>query len=329
MRHVDVQSHLHQNHAVSDRLSLKEVLQVKPLRIGARASLMSMVQTAPILTRLAPTPALLQPFYGAGGDRKEDRAALEEDGVFSEEIETALLSGEIDVAVHCLKDAPTHDTSGLTMAAYLQRDDIRDCLVARKPSATLGALPEGATIGTASVRRTAALRAYRPDIKVVPLRGPVGDRLRALGRGEMDGLIVATCSMERLGLRDRIAERISPEIVCPPLGAAIIALQTREDDTETRKKVSKLHHAGTEIEAEAERLVLRQMGGFCNAPLAGYCTTNHDNQAATYTVRARGFTDDGSVAVDIRLTGGDSTRVATEVCQRLTRAEQLFGTSSR
>ncbi|MGI5527851.1 hypothetical protein ACQEVX_10610 [Streptomyces syringium] len=250
---------------------------MKPLRIGARASLMSMVQTAPILTRLA----------------------------------------------------PTHDTSGLIMAAYLQRDDIRDCLVTRQPSATLAALPEGATIGTASVRRTAALRAYRPDIKVVPLRGPVGDRLRALGRGGMDGLIVATCSMERLGLRDRIAERISPEIICPPLGAAIIALQTREDDMETRRKVSKLHHAGTEIEAEAERLVLRQMGGFCNAPLAGYCTTQHDGQTTNYTVRARGFTGDGSMAVDIRLTGEDSTRVATEVCRRLTRADRLLGAPSR
>ncbi|MEU2854102.1 hydroxymethylbilane synthase [Streptomyces syringium] len=301
----------------------------QPLRIGARASLMSMVQTAPILTRLAPTPALLQPFYGAGGDREKDRAALEEDGVFSEEIEAALLSGEIDVAVHCLKDAPTIDTPGLVMAAYLQRDDIRDCLVTREPGVTLDTFPEGATIGTASVRRTAALRGYRPDINIVPLRGPVGDRLRALGRGETDGLIVATCSMERLGLRDRIAERINTEIICPPLGAAIIALQTREDDVETRKKISKLHHTCTEIEAETERLILRQMGGFCNAPLAGYCTTRHGDQAATYTVRARGFTDDGSMAVDIRLTGGDATRVAMEVCQRLTRAEQLFGTSSR
>ncbi|MGW0897716.1 hydroxymethylbilane synthase, partial [Streptomyces goshikiensis] len=99
---------------------------MKALHIGARASLMSLMQTAPLMAKLSPTPMVLRPFHGAGGDQERNRAPLEADGVFSEEIEAALLSGEIDVAVHCLKDAPTHDTAGTVMAAYLPRDDRRD-----------------------------------------------------------------------------------------------------------------------------------------------------------------------------------------------------------
>ncbi|MGG2462800.1 hydroxymethylbilane synthase [Streptomyces sp. RGM 3693] len=293
---------------------------MEPLRIGARASLMSLLQTAPILARLAPTPTVLRPFYGAGGDREKDRAPLDADGVFSKEIENALLSGEIDVAVHCLKDAPTHDTAGLTMAAFLPRDDIRDCLVTHEAGLSLATLPKGAVIATSSVRRAAALRIHRPDIEIAPMRGPVHERLRSLdgSSSDVDGLIVATCSMERLGLSHRIAERISPEVICPPLGAAIIALQAREDDMETRKKIFRLHDTATEVEAEAERLVLRQMGGFCNAPLAGYCTTNRSDRTTTYTVRARAFAEDGGTAIDVRLTRGDATQAAMTVCQQLT-----------
>ncbi|MFI1655581.1 hydroxymethylbilane synthase [Streptomyces sp. NPDC020472] len=297
---------------------------MEPLRIGARASMMSLMQTAPILARLAPTPAILHPFYGAGGDRVKNRAALEADGVFSEEIETALLAGEIDIAVHCLKDAPTHDTPGLTMATYLRRDDISDCLVTREDGLTLDSLPAGATIATASVRRTAALRAYRPDLNVVPIRGPVDERLRALQdrNSGVDALIVATCSMERIGLTHRITERISTEIICPPLGAAIIALQTREGDMETRRAIFKLHDSDTEVQAEAERLILRQMGGFCNAPLAGYCTTHRVGSGAltSYTVRACTFSADGGSMIDVRHSGDDAEEVAKTVCQELKRS---------
>ncbi|MFF4646763.1 hydroxymethylbilane synthase [Streptomyces sp. NPDC001389] len=290
---------------------------MEPLLIGARASLMSLMQTAPRLARLAPTPVLLRPFYGAGGDREKGRAPLEADGVFSEEIEAALLSGEIDVAVHCLKDAPTHDTAGTVMAAYLQRDDRRDALVTREPDLNLMTLPPGARIGTASIRRAVALRRVRPDIKVVPMRGPINARLRAMEQGEVEGLIVATCSMERLGLSGRIGERLSTETVCPPLGAAIIALQTREDDMDTRKAVSGLHHPETEVEAEAERMVLRQMGGFCNAPLAGHCLTDRSEDGTAYTLRACVFSPDGGMVIDARASGGDATVVALQVCRRL------------
>lgn len=293
------------------------------LRVGARASKMSLMQTAPALSVLsAAGPTILRPFTEAGGDREKGRAALESDGVFSEEIEAALLSGGIDVAVHCLKDAPTFDTPGLTMSAYLRRDDIRDCLVTREPGLTLNSLLPGATIATASVRRTAALRTYRPDLNVVPLRGPVDSRLQALDApaNGIDALVVATCSMERLGLAHRIAERISPEVVCPPLGAAIIAFQTREGDMATREAIGILHDPNTAVEAEAERAVLRQTGGFCNAPLAGYCTTEQaKNGAASYTVRAQAFARDGQTTIDVRRTGSDAAAVAFAASNELMR----------
>ncbi|MGC4928114.1 hydroxymethylbilane synthase [Streptomyces sp. DT117] len=294
-----------------------------PLLVGARASKMSLMQTAPVLASLSPAvPTILRPFTEAGGDRTKNRAPLESDGVFSDEIEAALLAGEIDVAVHCLKDAPTLDTPGLTMAAFLRRDDIRDCLVTREPGATLATLPAGATVATASVRRAAALRIHRPDISVRPLRGPVDMRLRALDDPEngIDALVVATCSMERLGLAHRIAERISPEIICPPLGAAIIAFQTREDDTATHEAIKSLHDPKTGVEATAERMVLLRMGGFCNAPLAGYCTTNLDTEGTTtYTVRVRSFTPDGTTSIDVRRSGNDAAEAALAASHELTR----------
>ncbi|SCE09376.1 hydroxymethylbilane synthase [Streptomyces sp. DvalAA-19] len=296
---------------------------MNPLRVGARASKMSLMQTAPVLASLAPAvPTILRPFTGAGGDRTKDRAPLESDGVFSDEIEAALVAGEIDVAVHCLKDAPTLDTPGLAMAGFLRRDDIRDCLVTRRPGATLATLPVGANVATASLRRPAALRIHRPDITVRPLRGPVDMRLQAMDdpKSGIDALIVAACSMERLGLAHRIAERISPEILCPPLGAAIIASQTREDDTATREAIQPLHDPETGIEAAAERLVLLRMGGFCNAPLAGYCTTNSGTDGTTtYTVRAQSFTPDGTTTIDVRRSGSDPAAAAVAASHELAR----------
>ncbi|MGZ2360693.1 hydroxymethylbilane synthase [Streptomyces sp. 372A] len=278
------------------------------------------MQTAPLLSALtAYTPAILRPFTGAGGDQVKGRAALEADGAFSDEIETALLAGEIDAAVHCLKDAPTFDTPGLTMSAYLRRDDIRDCLVTREPGATLATLSPGSTIGTASVRRTAALHACRPDLTVIPMRGPIDERLRALDVGAIDAIVVAACSMERLGLTHRIAERIPTHVICPPLGAAIIAVQTREGDTKTADAFSQFHDSETATEAEAERLVLQQLGGFCNAPLAGYCETSSHRGAPTYTVRIRSFAPNGSAGTDVRHSGPSARGAALAACNELSR----------
>ncbi|MFD0270876.1 hydroxymethylbilane synthase [Streptomyces sp. NPDC127106] len=289
-----------------------------PLRFGARASLMSLKQSTSILAALAPTSTTLHPFHGEGGDRSADRATLESDGVFSDQIESALLAGHIDVAIHCLKDVRTHDTPGLCLSAYLPRDDTRDCLVTRHRGATLDTLPAGATIATASVRRAAAVRAHRPDLTVTPLRGPVHERLRLLDDpAGPDALIVATCSMERLGLAERIAERIHHNVICPPLGAAIIALQTRTDDTSTREQIAHLNHPATATEADTERLLLASLGGYCNAPLAGTCTTRPTPHGPLYTVRACRFTPDGTSLADFRRTGTDPLATARTVARKM------------
>ncbi|MEU3772001.1 hypothetical protein AB0F11_02070 [Streptomyces sp. NPDC032472] len=147
------------------------------------------------------------PFHRAGGDREGTaRAALEADGVFTDEIEAALLAGEIDITVHCLKDTPTHDTPGLVLAAFRPRGDLRDALVHRDPHMILDGLPEGARIGTAAVRRQAYLRRLRPDVQVVPLRGPADERLAALDSGAVDGLILGASGLDRLGLAHRTSQ---------------------------------------------------------------------------------------------------------------------------
>ncbi|MFJ3637645.1 hydroxymethylbilane synthase [Streptomyces sp. NPDC090112] len=286
------------------------------LRIGARASAMSLTQTAPLLSALAPTPTVLIPFYDAGGDRKGSaRTTLDSDGVFTDEIEKALLADDIDIAVHCLKDTPTHDTPGLVLGGFRPRGDLRDALVHRDPHMTLEALPEGTRIGTASVRRRAYLRRLRPDLETVPLRGPVDDRLATLDAGKIDGLIVASSGLDRLGLAHRISHRIPPELICPPLGAASIVLQCREDDEIPLNIAAGLSDPEAQTQATAERTVLREMGGFCNAPLAGYATSAGEQT----TVRAAAFTPDGSVLIEARHTGSDAEETALTVCRRLIR----------
>ncbi|MFE7093495.1 hydroxymethylbilane synthase [Streptomyces erythrochromogenes] len=286
------------------------------IRIGARASTMSLAQTAPLLSALAPTETVLVPFYDAGGDREgRARTALESDGVFTDEIEKALLAGYIDIAVHCLKDTPTHDTLGLVLAGFRPRGDPRDALVHRDPGMTLTALPKGARIGTASVRRRAYLRRMRPDLEITPLRGPVDERLATLDARKIDGLIVAASGLDRLGLAHRISQRIPPELICPPLGAAAIVLQCREDDEIPLNIATGLSDPTAETLAAAERTVLREMGGFCNAPLAGYATIDGEQ----ITVRAAAFTPDGSVLIEAHHTGSDAQETAMTVCQRLTR----------
>lgn len=286
------------------------------IRIGARASTMSLAQTAPLLSALAPTETVLVPFYDAGGDRGgRARTALESDGVFTDEIEKALLAGDIDIAVHCLKDIATHDTPGLVLGGFRPRGDLRDALVHRNPGMTLEALPKGGRIGTASVRRRAYLRRMRPDLEITSLRGPVDARLATLDAGEIDGLIVAASGLDRLGLAHRISQRIPSELICPPLGAAAIVLQCREDDEIPLSIATSLSNTTAQTVAAAERTVLREMGGFCNAPLAGYATIDGEQ----ITVRAAAFTPDGSVLIEAHHTGSDAQETAMTVCQRLTR----------
>ncbi len=200
-----------------------------------------------------------------------DLARLGGKGAFTKEVDAALLAGEADLAVHCLKDIPGDRPlpAGTVFAAYMARDDIRDALV-HPGGLTLAELPAGTRIGTSSVRRVAQLSAAYPHLECVPIRGNANRRLEKLDAGEFDALMLAVSGLERIGLRERISDILPVETMCPPIGAGVLALQCREDDTATIEAVSGLGSPDTWRESTAERMFLHALQGHCNSPIAGF-----------------------------------------------------------
>jgi hydroxymethylbilane synthase len=195
-------------------------------------------------------------------------------GVFTKELEHALLEGRIDVAVHSLKDLPTIMPDGLTIAAITEREDPRDALVLRSDlaldSPSLKGLPFGACVGTSSQRRLAQLKRLRPDITVKDLRGNVDTRLRKLDAGWYDAVILASAGLRRLGFESRISAPISTEEMLPAVGQGALGIETRAADAATVALVARLEHAATRMACVAERAFLRGLGGGCQVPIAGH-----------------------------------------------------------
>ncbi len=190
-------------------------------------------------------------------------------GLFVKEIEDALLKRDVDLAVHSLKDVPGDLPAGLGIAAYPKREDPRDAFVSRHFRAVKD-LPQGALVGTSSLRRSAQLLHMRPDLHIVPLRGNVDTRLRKLDRGDLQAIVLATAGLNRLGLSDRITAPLSPEAVLPAIGQGVLGLELREDDQKTQNLISFLNDLETELAARAERGFLKELGGGCQVPVAGY-----------------------------------------------------------
>jgi hydroxymethylbilane synthase len=185
---------------------------------------------------------------------------------FTKDIEEALLDDRIDFAVHSLKDLATRLPDGLVLASVLERADPRDALVA-PPGASLTSLPDGARIGTSSLRRTAFLRAARPDLEVAGLRGNVPTRVGKLDAGDYDAILLATAGLERLGMGDRIAERIDPDVLTPAPAQGAIGLEARAGDDRTLQVLAALEHARTRAETDAERALLSTLEGGCSVPI--------------------------------------------------------------
>jgi hydroxymethylbilane synthase len=201
------------------------------------------------------------------GDRVQDRALAEigGKGLFSREIEAALGERRIDLAVHSLKDMETLLPDGLMIACVLPRDDPRDALV----GASLADLPQGARIGTGSLRRRAQLLRRRPDLAIIPIRGNVDTRLAKLAAGEVDALMVAMCGLERLG-RGRVAtEILPPEILLPAVAQGALAIECREDDARIRPLLAPLHDEPSAARVFCERAMLAALDGSCRTPIAG------------------------------------------------------------
>jgi hydroxymethylbilane synthase len=248
------------------------------IRIGTRGSALARAQAEHVTTRLAALghdaePVVIQ----TTGDRVLDRplAYVGGKGAFLKEIEEALLASEIDLAVHSLKDVPTVVPRGLALCAFLERADPRDALLSAS-GLGLEQLPAGARVGTSSLRRRAQILALRPDLAVVELRGNVDTRLRKLGEGQCDALVLAMAGLLRLGRQDEVVEPLDPAVLLPAPGQGVIALECRVDDAELWAQVAPLHHAPSARAAAAERGFLAALGGDCNVPLAAFAEGQYE-----------------------------------------------------
>ena len=253
----------------------------RPLVIGSRGSKLALWQAEQARERLK----LLNPgieinieIIKTTGDVKSDPlSVIGGKGVFTKELEDALLDGRIDLAVHSLKDLPTILPERLSISAICEREDARDALVLRAGlEGSLATLVEGAVVGTSSQRRLAQLKALRRDVTVRDLRGNVDTRIRKLDEGQYDAVILASAGLLRLGLEDRISSRIAITDMLPAVGQGAIAIETRSDDEFAVEATSRLDHRETRVACLAERAFLRGLGGGCQLPIAAHATINDD-----------------------------------------------------
>ena len=258
----------------------------QPVRIGTRGSPLALVQARLVRDGLAAAHPDLR---GADdvqivpikttGDAVQDRKLMEigGKGLFTKEIETALLDGRIDCAVHSMKDMPTWLPDGLAIGAMLAREDARDALLARTGK-RIAELPRGATVGTASLRRQAQLLALRPDLQVVALRGNVETRLRKLAAGEADATLLAVAGLKRLGLLDKAAAIIDSGEILPAVGQGAIGVEMRAGDARLRALLAPLDHQATTRCVTAERACLAELDGSCHTPIAAYAELSADGR---------------------------------------------------
>jgi hydroxymethylbilane synthase len=277
---------------------LGQLVADRAIRLGSRTSPMAMAQANQVRDLLsAMVPGLditISPIQTDADAWQGDLAALGGKGAFTKTIDRALLLGDIDAAVHCMKDVPGDVPlpAGTAFAAYLPREDIRDCIVFPLGSdrTTLADLPPGARIGSSSVRRKAQLGRHRPDLTVHRVRGNVNSRLSRLDAGGFDALVLARAGLSRIGMPERAAETFDTDMMCPAVGAGVIGIQCRTGDKGLTELLGLLDDSPTRTHVECERVMLHGLQGHCNSPIAGHCATTPDGQLA---LRGMVFTRDG------------------------------------
>jgi hydroxymethylbilane synthase len=251
--------------------------------IGSRGSKLALWQSEWVRSRLRelrPEAEIRIEIIKTSGDvmLNVPLATIGGKGVFTKELEEALLAGEIDLAVHSLKDLPTTLPDTLSITAITEREDARDALVLREGDATrhnsLGGLPRGAIVGTSSLRRQAQLKHLRPDVRIKDLRGNVDTRLRKLDEGGYDAIILASAGLRRLGFERRINAAIGHEEMLPAVGQGALGIETRAGDARTEALVALLDHAPTRAACTAERALLFALGGGCQVPIAAHAVVN-------------------------------------------------------
>lgn len=284
------------------------------LTIGSRGSQLALWQANWVMGRLAALGAECRiEIIRTTGDKIQDvpLAKVGTKGLFTKEIEEALLAGAIDLAVHSLKDLPTVLPEGLTLAAIPAREDVRDALVGRK----LDELPAGAKVGTSSLRRAAQLRALRPDLYVETIRGNVDTRLRKQAEGQYDAIVLAAAGLRRLGWADRIAEFLEPDRMCPAVGQGALAIETRDDGGAGHLACQRLNHAETCAAVTAERAVLATLGGGCQVPIGAHAVLSGD----AMRLRAVVISPDGATLIQRETAGpvADAERLGRELAEEL------------
>lgn len=287
------------------------------LRLATRGSQLALAQSAWVARRVAErlgVPVDLVTIK-TSGDRLADvsLAKVGGKGLFVKEIEEALLEGRADLAVHSAKDLPACIAAGLVLAAFPERADPRDALVAREPDARVEALPAGARIGTGSARRATQLRALRPDCEILPLRGNVTTRLERLAEGRFDGVLLACAGLDRLGLGDRIAERIAPELLLPSVGQGVLAIETRADGS-LAQDLAQLDDPVAARAIRAERAFLARLEGDCNVPLAAFARVEADG---TLWLRGLVASSDATAFARADARGTDPEPLGVRVAERV------------
>lgn len=289
------------------------------LRLGSRGSALARAQTALVasqLKELNPGLAVEETIVRTRGDAMLGSPIHElgGKGLFVKEIEDALLQGEIDAAVHSLKDLPSELPEGLILASIPVREEPWDALASRNGESIRGLAP-GSRIGTSSLRRIAQIRRYRSDLEIVELRGNVDTRLEKVAAGEVDAAVLALAGLKRLGLEERATESLAPELMLPAAGQGALAIETREADAATRSLMEGLEHLETKRAVMAERIVMARLEGGCQLPLAVFA----EMRKAGFQIKVRLASVDGERMVEKERTGApdDAARMAEELAEEV------------
>jgi hydroxymethylbilane synthase len=297
------------------------------LRLGTRGSALALWQAGHVKARLEALGQTVElVVIKTKGDQIQDRplAAVGGKGLFVTEIEVALAASKIDLAVHSMKDLPGDLAEGLVLGAVPERADPRDALISAS-GAGLDDLPDGARVGTSSLRRACQLRARRKTLKIEPLRGNVNTRLRKLDAGELDAVVLAAAGLERLGFAGRITQVLATEVSLPAVGQGALAIEVRAVDEAVRAICGELSHEPTERAVAAERALLARLQGGCQVPIAGYATFD----AGTVALEGLVGAPDGSEILRDRVGGAawSAEDLGRQLAERLLAkgAERILG----
>jgi hydroxymethylbilane synthase len=285
------------------------------IRLAARGSALSLVQVEAVARMLAPFTETEITTYRTTGDRLSQLdAVIVGKGVFTKEIDEALLDGRADLGVHSLKDLPSELPPGLVLASVPLREDPSDVLISR-PRVAFADLPAGARVGTGSPRRRAQLLAARPDLSVSEARGNVDTRIRRLEEGRWDAIVLARAGLARLGRLEEVCDVFSAAVMLPAIGQGALALVARSGDSATAAVLANLDHPESHREVLAERALLRNLEGGCRAPMAGRATASNGSLRLAAAV----FSADGAAYLreEDESAGGDPEELGETLARRL------------